>query len=356
MCDKSNLQTVSAQGPKRYDAINGLRAFSAVGIIWMHVYTNGGYALTGAVFPKIILSFTDLVFLFMVISGFSMCCGYYDRFISGKIDLGQFYSKRYAKIWPYFAMLCLLDIILSPGKEALMEAFANVTLLFGLLPSPDLSVIGVGWFLGLVFVFYLIFPFFCYLLSDKKRAWLSFGVALAFNLLCSNYFEIGRVHFLYSAVFFLAGGLLYLYREKLEAFARKCPWAVPVVCIALTACYYLFGALVPTMLLLSCALLAYAISVTGKGILNNPVTKFLSDISMELYLSHMVIYRVLEKLNLLKLFGEGPVSMLFAFLATLLGTVVFAVAARWGIRVAGAYLKKLLRKQPKAVLNETKGE
>lgn len=334
--------------PRRYDAINGLRAFSAVGIMLMHVLANGGYAING-IANRLILSFTDLVFLFMVISGFSMCCGYYDRFVSGKVDLGRFYSKRYARIWPYFALLCLLDIVLSPSKEALMEAFANVTLLFGLLPSPDLSVIGVGWFLGLVFVFYLAFPFFCYLLSDKKRAWWSFGVALAFNLLCSEYFEIGRVHFLYSAVFFLAGGLLYLYREKLEALARKFRWLLLAVCIALAACYYIFGALVPTMLLLSCALLAYAIGVTGKGILNNPVTKFLSDISMELYLSHMVIYRVLEKLNLLKLFGEGLLSLLFAFAATLLGTVVFAVAVRWGLRMAGNLAEKLLP-------NKTKGE
>ena len=154
----------------RFDAIDGLRAYSSVGIVLMPVLTNGKYALSGFVFEDLILSFTNLVFLFMVVSGFSLCCGYFHKIFNNQISVNEFYGKRYAKIWPFFALLCVLDFVISPSKNSLYEVFANLTLCFGLLPNADISVIGVGWFLGLVLVFYLVFPFFCYLLSDKKRA------------------------------------------------------------------------------------------------------------------------------------------------------------------------------------------
>ena len=150
-----------------YNAIDGLRAFSSVGIVLMHVLANGSYGLKGFVFEQLIPSFTNLVFLFMIVSSFSVCCGYFDKIIRNQISPGDFYGKRYARIWPFFALLCILDFMISPSPNALYEVFANLTLCFGLLPNADISVIGVGWFLGLVFVFYLVFPFFCYLISNK---------------------------------------------------------------------------------------------------------------------------------------------------------------------------------------------
>lgn len=248
---------------RHYGAIDGLRVFSAIGIVLMHVLANGKYAVSGFVFDSIIPSFTNLVFLFMVISGFAMCCGYYDRMISSKITIGEFYSKRYQKIWPFFAFLCVLDLVLSPSLQSLYEVFANLTLCFGLLPNANISVIGVGWFLGVVFVFYLLFPFFCWLLQDRKRAWFSFAVALIFNALCTVYFHTGRGNFVYSAVFFMAGGLIFLYREPLEQFAKKYRWMVLLVCAAVTVGYYVFGASVPLMLVLFSLYLVYTLGIQG---------------------------------------------------------------------------------------------
>ena len=41
------------------------------------------------------------------------------------------------------------------------------------------------------------------------------------------------------------------------------------------------------------------------GLLENRVTKFFSGISMEIHLSHMVIFRVVEKLKLNRILGNG---------------------------------------------------
>lgn len=138
--------------PKIYSALDGLRAYSAFGIVLMHVFVNGGYKINGFIFEELIPSFTNLVFLFMVISGFSMCCGYYEKIQNNTISMKDFYVKRFAKVWPFFAFLCLIDVIISPSLNSLYELFANLTLCFGLLPNADISVIGVGWFLGVVFV------------------------------------------------------------------------------------------------------------------------------------------------------------------------------------------------------------
>ena len=253
---------------KRYDAIDGLRTYSAIGIVLMHVLANGDYGLNGFLFKSLIPSFTNLVFLFMVISGFSMCCGYYEKIVKNEISLGDFYRRRFEKVWPFFAALCVLDVIISPSFASMCEAFADMTLCFGFIDA-EISVIGVGWFLGVVFIFYMIFPFFCYLISDKRRAWFSFGVALMLNIVCKYYFNVSRTNFAYSAVFFLAGGLIYIYRDKIADLSQKFRWLILLVCMMFTAVYYLAGEYTFIMLMLFSALLVYALKVKRGGI-NKP--------------------------------------------------------------------------------------
>lgn len=191
---------------KRYDAIDGLRTIACIGIVMMHMAANNSYSIDGFIYRRMIPSFTDFVFLFMTVSAFGMCCGYYKKVLENKINLSDFYTKRFKKILPFFACLVLLDVIISPSVSSLYEAFADITLMFGFLPNAgDISVIGVGWFLGLIFVFYLCFPFFCVLLQNKRRAWIVFIISLIYNFVCINYFDVNRTNILYSACFFIAG-------------------------------------------------------------------------------------------------------------------------------------------------------
>jgi len=70
---------------KHYGAIDGLRAIAAIGIVMMHMGANNNYEIGGYIYNKIIPSFTNFVFLFMVISAFGMCCGYYEKFKAGEV-------------------------------------------------------------------------------------------------------------------------------------------------------------------------------------------------------------------------------------------------------------------------------
>lgn len=322
---------------EHYGTIDGLRAFSAMGIAMMHILVNGGYELEGVVFERLIPSFTELVYLFMIISSFGMCCGYYNKILSNQISVGEFYNKRFAKIWPFFAFLSIVDVVLSPSREALYELFANLTLCFGLLPNANITVIGVGWFIGVAFVFYFLFPFFCYLLSDKRRAWFAFGVAFAYNVLCRIYFFdenhvagsfTPRTSFLYCAVFFLAGGLIYLYKDQIVRFAEKWQWLLVLLCAVAIVGYYIIGNRIAVMLVTFSLVLICALGMKHKKILENPVSHFLSGISMEIYLCHMVMFRIIEKLHLIHLFTSELLSYVFAVLIIILGAICLSVVFR----------------------------
>lgn len=324
----------------RYDAIDGLRAYSAIGIVLMHVLANVNYSLGGFVFEDLILSFANLVFLFMVVSGFSLCCGYFYKIVNNQISVNDFYSKRYAKIWPFFALLCILDFVISPSKNTLYEVFANLTLCFGLLPNADISVIGVGWFLGLVFVFYLVFPFCCYLLSDKKRAWLSFAATLVFHYLCTVRFTAGRANIVYSAMFFVAGSMIFLYKEILQEIAEVYHWLLLGVILVLAVVYYAVSSSGYVMLMIFSAILIYALRDSKKAyVLSNPVTKLLSGISLEIYLSHMVVFRIIEKLGMTKLFASDLLSYIVTSAGTIAGTIVFSLAAKRFLEYLTKFIK-----------------
>ena len=231
----------------RYKGIDGLKAYAIIGIALMHVLVNGNFGLTGFAFQKMIPSFTNLVFLFMMVSGFSMCCGYYQKIIDRKISVEDFYKKRYIKIWPYFALLCALDFVISPSKESLFEVFANLTLCQGLLPNANISVIGVSWTLAVIFVFYMLFPFFCFLIGNKKRVWGVAVVALAFNWLGANYFKAGRTNIVYDAIYFIVGGLIFLYRKELAEFAAKYKAIAGAILLITTVTYFALDSSTLTM-------------------------------------------------------------------------------------------------------------
>ena len=316
----------------RYDGIDGLRAYAAMGIVAMHVMTNGGFSLPNPI-HRVIGSMGEFVYLFMIISGFSMCCGYYDLMISGNVSIVDFYKRRISKIVPFFALLCLIDLISNPSINALYEAFADVTLCFGLLPNPTMSVVGVGWFLGLVFVFYLVFPFYCYLLENKRRAWCSFGIALIFNYLCSIYFFNDnhvvsgfdyRSNFLFCSAYFILGGLIFLYRSRLKLFFENRQWLAVLISFLGCTSILVLGMNCMSGLITGFALLLLVFKTPNSPMLFNPFTRFVSSISLEIYLSHMMCFRILERVGVVGHLQASWSGFLVCFAAVLVLAICFS--------------------------------
>lgn len=328
---------------KRYDNLNGLRAMGAVSVLMMHVLMNGSFRIPFP-FYNVLAMGGKYVSLFMMVSAFSMCCGYYEKFTGKRMDLENFYHRRIMRIWPFFALLCVIDVVLSPGIDSLYELFANLTLCFGLLPNPNISVIGVGWFLGIIFVFYMIFPFFCYLISDRRRAWMALFISIVFHYICKFYFfDINHVpagfedrgNMVSSAMFFIGGGLIFIYRREITAVMSRIRYVFLVITLVL------FGVLVwkeyawLALIVYGCMTM-YAIGDFKGAILDNQVTAIISDYSLEIYLCHMIFYRIFEKLHLIHLLGDGVIGYVVTCAAVFMGAWAFALVYK-------QFMKRVLR-------------
>ena len=243
---------------KHYYGIDWLRAMACIGIVMMHIQANNTYHLSGFIAEKMIPSFTNFTFLFMTISAFGMCVGYYERVKSKKVNWVDFYKKRYMKVLPFFAVVVLMDIVFNHDLTSIIEAVPNLTLTRGFFPN-DIEQIGVAWFLGLVFVFYAIFPLFCAMLNSKKSGWVFLLVSLFLNFVVGEFYGIERTNIIYSLPFFIAGGLIYLYRDKVKNWHIFLPLG-----IFSSVLYYLVGG-VYSCLLVSIFFLLLAISIGGGG-------------------------------------------------------------------------------------------
>ena len=316
---------------KRYDSLNGVRAIACFGIVFMHILANTSYNIN-SVLSDWIGKFTNFVFLFMILSAFSMCCGYYEKIKNNKVSVEKFYSRRIQKTLPFFAFLILIEVIFNHNKISLIEGFADITLLFGFIPK-DLSVVGVGWFIGLIFIFYFIFPFFVYLFSNKKRAWITTVISLLMNLSCIYYFDIGRTNMFYSFLFFCIGGLLFLYKDNIIKIFNRNRIVSLLLLIVFTVCFFAPQKnkyiLIAQIVLFSFVFISYAISF-DKSMLNTKISAFIGNISLEIYLSHMLIFRILEKIKLINIISNDYVSYTIICIVVLIGTTILAKAFQLG--------------------------
>lgn len=286
--------------------------------------------LTESVIPW----FTDFTLLFMLISAFSMCCGYYERVKSGAITPKTFYTKRYHRTWPFFAMMVIISFMMEPSWSTFCQSFADLTMCFNLLPNPRIEIIGVGWFLGTVFTFYMLFPFFTYLLDTKKKGWMVLALSLLFCYIATTYFstpdmvvkKIDRVNIIYSAPFFLMGGMVYLYRHRLQEWVRRHWWVMLTVCVALTVLRFCVKmgslAILPDLIVFT-AWLVYALG-SRDMVLNNGVARYLSGISMEIYLCHMMFCRIASMLHIERLVQQRDAVYVLTVATTLVGAVCFS--------------------------------
>ena len=222
---------------KRYDALDGVRVLAMTGILVMHVLANLSYRDELATLYSYIMYFGRFTSLFMMVSAFSVSCGYYKKIQSGFSNIEKFYSKRYAKILPFFAFITLIDVLLSFSEESIFEGFANITLVFGLIPHESISVIGVGWTLGVIFVFYLLYPFVVYLMKNRIRFCLAYIATLIYAFVVNDYFGLGKVDFLFCACYFMGGAWLFLNKEKIEQKGKRAHLLLAI--IGLSALYYI---------------------------------------------------------------------------------------------------------------------
>ena len=74
----------------------------------------------------------------------------------------------------------------------------------------------------------------------------------------------------------------------------------------------------------------------------NRITKFISGISMEIYLSHMVMFRVVEKSGLHQAFGNGVLQYSMTVVLVLAAAIVFSTIIKKCIEISESKFSTLL--------------
>ena len=90
-------------------------------------------------------------------------------------------------------------------------------------------------------------------------------VALVFNWLCANYFKAGRTNIVYDAIYFIVGGLIFLYRKELAEFASKHKVIAGAILLIATVAYFALGGNTLTMLFFCVAALVYTLGCKRGG-------------------------------------------------------------------------------------------
>lgn len=102
--------------------------------------------------------------------------------------MNQFYLKRFKKTVSFFVCLVILAVVMVHSLAGLYEGLMEATMVYGLLPNNELSILGVSWTLGVIFLFYKLFPYFAFLIRNKRRAWGTLAISLLINQMCLQYF------------------------------------------------------------------------------------------------------------------------------------------------------------------------
>ena len=308
---------------KRYEGLNGIRVLAMIGILVMHVLENLPFKQQLEYVHVLFGKMGYLTSLFMMVSAFSVCCGYYDKILTGGFkSIEEFYAKRFKKIFPFFAFLTIIDIIISPSLASMIEGFANFTLIFGLIPHENITVIGVGWTLGVIFLFYILFPFFVFIMKDKRKYFITLICSLLYSFIFNDYFGLQKVDFLFCAVYFVAGCGIYLYRNEITKIFKRIPTLILIIVVTIiNTCIESID--IYLRLPLFALILIYGLVVSDrKSILNTNIMKWLSEVSLEIYLSHMFIYRILEKVGILQVSLNSYVLYFIICILVILGTIV----------------------------------
>jgi peptidoglycan/LPS O-acetylase OafA/YrhL len=203
---------------ERLLALDALRAIAAILIVIGH--SDGILTLPGYLF-WIRNSFFYGVQLFLIIAGFSLSYAYYEH-LRTQAEVRDYFIHRFFRIAPLFYVLLLIYgvyLYFTNNVSFTLNAYLlNFTFLFNLFPGIQEGILPAGWFMSLIFLFYLVFPI---LIIFIRKARIALVVFIGSLLISSYYFiyiaSFGDVFILYSyesvitqLPFFLLGILCYL--------------------------------------------------------------------------------------------------------------------------------------------------
>jgi peptidoglycan/LPS O-acetylase OafA/YrhL len=350
---------MNKQPNERLFFLDFLRVISTLVIILFHSMTSLSF-FDFAKFSKqysFLGQFSNLaVSIFFIVSGFSLAYSYKKRF-KENTDIKFFYLNRIKRIFPlYFTTLLFFLVVntltgLIPQKSSFLSYLTTFLGINGFLTSffNLRSILGIRvivnigeWFLGLIFLYYLIFPI-LFKTYIKYRDWLVFLFTLIISLLSMFYFseQIMLKRFPLSRLFEFSSGMFLAikYQKNKTKFNLLNSFSLLIFFIFTYLYRFNFHShdlfntwlnnlklILPGVFLFSSGLLI-PLKISGAF---NRVLIFLSNYSLGIFFAHHQIINNLKALklfDLLKINQNFPLSFLMILaLSILVGIILTRIS------------------------------
>jgi len=318
-----------------YKGMTGIRGLAIVAVIFYHAFMIGGFYGLSPIADSVFGNLGKAVQLFFMISAFSLMTGYHDR-LNNRDEIVSFYKRRIVKLMPLFALVLAIFVIINicvSTPTSVYEIIGTLSGWFALMPQYQESLVMAGWTIGILAIFYFIFPIINLLVDNTKKVLVFVGFSVVMYIIYTQYYGVGveleRINIFKQLPYFAIGILLYYVKERVyDFFKRKSLFFVLCVFFEILGIVLLllgFQYLLP--LSFFCMLL---IQIYGNDfITTNRVSSFLGSISFELYLLHMVAYKLLYIFGYFDMlrnnFNSNYILLLLDFLPVLALTILFSL-------------------------------
>lgn len=333
---------VESESGERYEALDGLRGFLAMGVFFQHAIQNyeffqtGVWMITDARFYRFLGG--EAVILFFITTSFL----YWSKLISNSsgVEMFRLYRSRLLRLAPLYIFAGFIVSVVAFYKAGFDVISVGIFFrdifywfTFGLTTITNFNgydIIpinaGIHWTLHYEWVFYLLLPLIALLHKNKYGKIASILVLVGFlSLPDRGYWAI----FLFGII---AAYVVHYYPKI--SFFKKYSWTAVFPLLGLVAVYFIqYKPYSYSQYLVS--LLVFLCFVYGNnlfGLLKMPAAKFLSTMSYSIYLLHgIVLYFFLNGINLVyPVASLGPwVYWVVVFFASIFVIIISAVTYRF---------------------------
>lgn len=293
---------------KRLDVINYLKGFSIFTIVFMHLFQN--YLNLPNVINKGLALGGAGVHIFILCSGF----GLYLSYLNKKIEYKEFLKKRFSKIYIPYILVILISAsipIVYNGSDRINAVLSHMFLFKMFFEKYECSFGMQFWFISTIVQFYLAF----YILiriknrikSNKTFFILSLGISFVWWILV---FLIGKsdvrvwnsffLQYLWEFCLGMVLAEIYYFNNEIKLPKKITLILFSIIGIGITGITGVIGGAlksfndIPSIIGYgSMALLLFSIN---NNFINNVFIK-LSKISYEWYLTHILVFDLVFKLN-----------------------------------------------------------
>lgn len=343
--------------PKRFEGLVGLRGIGATMIIAYHMYVLNGYVGTNTFLDRTVGIGGVFVTLFFILSSFSLMCGYAEKIRQNDFEWGQFYKNRFIKLAPTFYTALILHLLLNVCahvKEPMANIIGTASLLYALMPSNQESIVMAGWALGIEIIFYLIFPAFFELTKTRLHAILTLLGSLLLFFSYNSYYGVGilnnHINIIRQLLPFAIGAALYYCIPFMTHVKKSIRMYIAFILrFILLILFVGWDKFFQNQLMIY---VAFSITILNQIQYNDVLTmnclmQALGKISYEMYLFHMIIYRILYYLNVIDLLNSVIHSKVISYMAFLFIELLFTILFSYFYKSIFLIIRKKLAKRPK---------